>query len=652
MRAATLAFSSVGSSGSNLVVSGSGGVPGATYYVLVSTNLALSPVTSWNRIATNVFAADGQFTNNIPITPSVPQGFIVIASTTPVTVTSGLSANNKPYDGTTTATLSSNNVVLAGVSPADAGNVWLSTNGYVANFTSAGVGTNLAVMVGGLSLAGSAAGNYSLSQPTNLTANITAVGVTISSGLTANNKAYDGTTTATLSSNDVVLAGVLAGDVGNVGLRTNGYTANFASAGVGTNLAVTVGGLSLTGGAAGNYNLSQPTNLTANISGRGVTISSGISANNKPYDGTTAATITSNNVVLAGVLPADAGNVRLSTNGYVANFSSANVGTNIAVTVSGLSLTGSAAGNYTLSQPAGLTANITAPAPVPGLVAAYPFNEGSGTTAFDVSSNGNNGTISGATWTTFGVYGDALVFNGANALVTIINSASLQLSSAMTLEAWVNPSIVSNAWSDLIYKGNDNYYLEGTSGNGSVPAMGGTFGTSDTVLYGIEPLPVNLWTHLATTYDGATTRLYVNGVQVASQAQTGALATSANPLQIGGDSIYGQYFKGAIDEVRVYNRALSAAEIQADMNTPLGNIPTAPGNLAAMVISSNQVNLSWAASTGNLGVSGYLVERSQGAGNTNFAQIGAVNSTNYTDAGLVPNTNYNYRVRATDASGD
>ncbi len=407
--------------------------------MLVSTNLAQSPTTLWNRVATNVFSADGQFTNNIPITPSVPQEFIVIASTTPVTVTSGLSANNKPYDGTTTATLSSNNVVLAGVLPADVGNVWLSTNGYVANFTSAGVGTNLTVTVSGLSLTGSGAGNYSLSQPTNLTANITAVGVTISSGLTANNKAYDGTTTATLSSNNVVLAGVLPADVGNVWLSTNGYVANFTSAGVGTNLAVTVSGLSLAGSAAGNYSFSQPTNLTANIMAVGVTINSGVTANNKVYDGTTTATLSSNNVVLAGVLPADAGNVRLSTNGYVANFTSAGVGTNLAVTVSGLSLTGSAAGNYTLSQPTGLTANITAPAPVPGLVAAYPFNEGSGTTAFDVSSNGNNGTISGATWTTLGVYGDGLVFNGANALVTINNSASLQLSSAMTLEAWVNP---------------------------------------------------------------------------------------------------------------------------------------------------------------------------------------------------------------------
>jgi hypothetical protein len=71
------------------------------------------------------------------------------------------------------------------------------------------------------------------------------------------------------------------------------------------------------------------------------------------------------------------------------------------------------------------------------------------------------------------------------------------------------------------------------------------------------------------TYDGAALRLYVNGVQVASLAQTGHLVTSANPLQIGGDSLYGQYFQGTIDEVRIYNQALSASEIQADMGTPL-----------------------------------------------------------------------------------
>ena len=135
----------------------------------------------------------------------------------------------------------------------------------------------------------------------------------------------------------------------------------------------------------------------------------------------------------------------------------------------------------------------------------------------------------------------------------------------MTLEAWINPSALTGVWRDVIYKGNDNYYLEAESTSGK-PATGGTFGAP---LFGTATPALNTWTHLAGTYDGATLRFYVNGVQVSSRAQTGAIAVSTNPLQIGGDSIYGQYFIGKIDEIRVYNRALSVTEIQSDMNTPI-----------------------------------------------------------------------------------
>ena len=75
-----------------------------------------------------------------------------------------------------------------------------------------------------------------------------------------------------------------------------------------------------------------------------------------------------------------------------------------------------------------------------GLVAAYSFNEGSGTTVGDASGTGNNGTTSNTTWSTSGKYGGALSFNGTSARVNIPNSSSLQLTTAMTLEAWVNPS--------------------------------------------------------------------------------------------------------------------------------------------------------------------------------------------------------------------
>jgi hypothetical protein len=135
----------------------------------------------------------------------------------------------------------------------------------------------------------------------------------------------------------------------------------------------------------------------------------------------------------------------------------------------------------------------------------------------------------------------------------------------MTLEAWINPSALTGVWRDVIYKGNDNYYLEAESTSGK-PATGGTFGAP---LFGTAAPALNTWTHVTGTYDGTTLRFFVNGVQVSSRAQTGAIATSTNPLQIGGDSIFGQYFLGKIDEIRVYNRALSATEIQSDMNTPI-----------------------------------------------------------------------------------
>src|SRR5680860_48386 len=89
-------------------------------------------------------------------------------------------------------------------------------------------------------------------------------------------------------------------------------------------------------------------------------------------------------------------------------------------------------------------------------------------------------------------------------------------------------------------------------------------------LAGIGPaLAAGTWTHLATTYDNAWLRLYRNGVQVAQTASSGAIQASALPLRIGGNAVWGEYTDGRIDEVRIYNRALSGAEIAADMTRPV-----------------------------------------------------------------------------------
>ncbi|HXJ61212.1 MAG TPA: LamG-like jellyroll fold domain-containing protein [Verrucomicrobiae bacterium] len=222
------------------------------------------------------------------------------------------------------------------------------------------------------------------------------------------------------------------------------------------------------------------------------------------------------------------------------------------------------------------------------LVAAYGFEEGGGTVTADVSGMDNFGTIRGAVWTSSGRFGKALVFDGDHALVSIKDSPALALTTAMTLEAWVFPTVTPTGWRDVVYKEDDTYYLEGSCLQTGTPTMGGTFNPSP--LTAPDRLPINVWSHLACTYDGVVMRLYVNGVQVASRPLNSLIRTSTGPLTIGGDEIYGQFWTGGIDEVRVYARALSGPEIQADMNTPVGS-DRKPLAMARAAPSSGQVPL-------------------------------------------------------------
>src|SRR5260370_8559154 len=135
-----------------------------------------------------------------------------------------------------------------------------------------------------------------------------------------------------------------------------------------------------------------------------------------------------------------------------------------------------------------------------GLVAAVSFDAGTGSTLADASGNGNTGTIVNATWTTAGKYGDALSFNGTNARVDINDDASLHLTTAMTLEAWVNPSAVSSAWRDLVYKGNDSYYLMATTAQSSLPRGAIIAATTYEETFGTTSQATNTSTPLPTTY--------------------------------------------------------------------------------------------------------------------------------------------------------
>jgi hypothetical protein len=210
-----------------------------------------------------------------------------------------------------------------------------------------------------------------------------------------------------------------------------------------------------------------------------------------------------------------------------------------------------------------------------GLVAAYGFDEGTGTAIRDASGQNNNGVATAATWTT-GKFGNALVFNGTSSQVTIPDAPSLRLTTAMTLEAWVFPTTAPTGWRAVVDKNVDGYYLMASTDNGNLPGVGGNWTNGNRNVFGTSVIPVNAWTHLATTFDGTTIRFFVNGAQVASVAQTSPLSPTADTLQIGADAYPAEYFAGLIDEVRIYNRALSPAEIQVDMLTAVASAAPPP----------------------------------------------------------------------------
>jgi hypothetical protein len=281
---------------------------------------------------------------------------------------------------------------------------------------------------------GSGLGNYTITyDPGTLTVNAKSITVT---GVTAQSKVYNGTDTATLNTSAAALSGAVTGD--DVALSSSGTSATFPSANAGTNLAVTAVGFSLTGNDVDNYSLSQPAGLTANITPARLTVT-GVVAQSKVYDGTTAATLNTSQAILSGIVNND--HVSVSPNVYTATFASKDVGNNVAVTVSGLSLTGSAQANYTLTQPTGLTANIapasltltasattmTYGATVPhlsyttvGLVnnetSATALTGSLATSATSASHVGNYGITQGTLAAVDGNY--TITFHGANLVVT------------------------------------------------------------------------------------------------------------------------------------------------------------------------------------------------------------------------------------------
>jgi hypothetical protein len=170
---------------------------------------------------------------------------------------------------------------------------------------------------------------------------------------------------------------------------------------------------------------------------------------------------------------------------------------------------------------------------------------------------GNAGTIHGATRTSSGKSGNALSFDGTS-YVSIADSASLRLSKGMTLAAWVRPTVVDKKSRGAISKESSSgvdYALYSSDTSGKVAGRV-RVGSASGVTTGA--LRVNTWSHLSVTFDGTVLRLYVNGVLANSKSLSGSLAAGGGQLRLGSG------FRGVIDDVRVWNKALTASAIKSD----------------------------------------------------------------------------------------
>jgi filamentous hemagglutinin family protein len=292
-------------------------------------------------------------------------------------LTASVMVNNKIYDGSTVGTGA---VVLNGVVGGDA----VGTSGTTFTFSDKNAGAGKTVAVAGTSLTGAGAGNYTLTVPASVFADILKKALT--ANVTADNKTYDGTTAATGS---VTLNGIVSGDT----VGTSGTTFAFADKNAGNGKTVNVGGTALTGADAGNYSVTIPTSVLADILKKAITAS--VAANSKTYDGTTASTGT---VTLNGVVSGDA----VGTGGTSFTFGDKNAGTDKTVAVAGTSLSGADAGNYTFTIPASALADILKKAITANVTADNKTYDGTTTGTGTVTLNGVvSGDTVGASGTTF-----------------------------------------------------------------------------------------------------------------------------------------------------------------------------------------------------------------------------------------------------------
>lgn len=208
-----------------------------------------------------------------------------------------------------------------------------------------------------------------------------------------------------------------------------------------------------------------------------------------------------------------------------------------------------------------------------GLVGQWSFNgpDLSGTTAYDRSGQGNNGTLTNGPIPTQGKVGQALSFDGTDDYISLGNPAALQLTGDMTLSAWINPVLLdSNHNHNVIVSGRSIEQDQAYDLTVNSTSVGSVFrtdtGWQTQLVQAGTSIPTGSWTHVSIVRSGTNIAYYVNGVSIGSIAFTGTPIIGSGYLI--GKGFYGgsHYFNGKVDEVRIYNRALSAGEVTALYN--------------------------------------------------------------------------------------
>ena len=288
-------------------------------------------------------------------------------------------------------------------------------------------------------------------------------------------------------------------------------------------------------------------------------------------------------------------------------------------------------------------------------IAYWRFEETSGTTASDSAGAHAATLVDDPQLDVAGRLGSGIRFIEANgSFAEAPDDVDLDLTGSLSIAFWVNilDGWTGTAWEALIGKGDDTYQVRrsGSGGNLRFDLRGGSGGNVS--LDSGFTMPTNEWVHVVAVYDAdaGEMRFYFNGEQDPNTAsRSGTVATNSHGLQIGSNfsgTEYRRFFDGKLDEVAVFDYALSGEQVAAHYDAafaPDTEPPTAPGNLSATAISENAIDLEWDASTDNVGVAGYDIYR-------DGAFLNTTTTTFYPDSGLEPETTYTYVVYAFDAA--